>query len=396
MSVAMCVLTLCTPARALAQHVDDGASKARIRVGPLGLTPRISLRNFGVDTNVLHSDDTSRKDFMATFVPELDSWMRVGRLRVAGISTAEWTYFGRTTTERSVGRGSSGMAELQLSHFSPYGGASYLRTEQSPSLEIVSRVPQTTTSSSLGVSTTLFPLLRLDVEGVHTSYGVQEVTPETVQYATALNRRVTNVTVSGNYELTPLTTLVVRSGVQRDRFDLSPLRNSDSFMVTPGLEFKPFALISGRAFIGYRRFSALDPSVPDYSGMTAEVNTTYIAREMTRVMVAIRRDLQYSYEITQPYYIATTADFTVTQMLGPGWDVVGRAGRGRMAYRNVGGSDTAAGRKDGMANWGVGLGRHLTSGVRVGFDVDYQRRVSVIDGREFHGFRLGGSVTYGS
>ena len=70
--------------------------------------------------------------------------------------------------------------------------------------------------------------------------------------------------------------------------------------------------------------------------------------------------------------------------------------RGRMAYRNVINVTTEEGRKDSLATWGLGLGRHLPSGVRVGFDADYERRVSVIDGRGFHGFRFGGSVTYGS
>jgi hypothetical protein len=396
MSVVGCVLVLLAPARALAQHVVDGASSARIRVGPLGLTPRIAIRNLGVDSNVRHSTDDARKDFTVTFVPELESWMRLGRARFQGRTTAEWMYFGRSVSERSIGRGQSGSAELRLNSFTPYGAVSYLRTEQSSTLEIADRLPQSNSMRRLGVSATLSPTFRFDVEGQQQSYRLVGITPESAQYASSLNRDVTTFTVSGNYGLTPLTTLVVRTSVLRDRFALTPLRNSNSVSVTPGFEFKPFALVSGTLFVGYRKFSALDADVPDYAGLTASINVRYVIREMTKVMVGFRRELEYSFEQTQPYYLATGTDVSVVQMLGPGWDVVGRAGRSALAYRNVLSAATPDGRKDRIATWGIGAGRHLPSGLRVGFDVDYLRRVSMIDGRGFHGVRFGGSVTYGS
>ncbi len=394
MSAAVCVLALLTPARALAQHVEDGAS-ARIRVGPLGLTPRISIRNFGVDSNALQSADAPRKDFTATFVPELDSFFRFRDVRLAGRTTSDWTYYGHTRSQRSIGRGANVMGELRLSRFSPYGGLSYLRTEQPTSLEVTTRLPQTTTQQRIGVSAEVSPGFRVDVEGMQSSLALDDVTQNGTDYANALNRTDTTMSVAANYELTPLTTLVVRTAVQHDRFDFTPLRNSNSVSITPGFEFKPFALISGKAFVGYRRFTALDPSVPDYAGLTAEVNVTYVVREMTKVFVNARRDLEYSFENLQPYYIASGADFMVMQMFGPRWDLLAKTGRSRLNYHNI---VTTAGeeRRDLMSNWGLGLGRHLSGGVRVGFDADYLRRVSVIDGRGFHGFRFGGSVTYGS
>jgi len=84
------------------------------------------------------------------------------------------------------------------------------------------------------------------------------------------------------------------------------------------------------------------------------------------------------------------------QMFGPGWDVVARTGGNRLDYRDVAGVSVAGTRRDRMRSWGIGTGRHLPSGVRVGFDIDYMRRDSVVDGRRYHGYRFGGSVTYGS
>jgi hypothetical protein len=395
MSVATCVCALSVAAPAFAQHVDDGAAGAKIRLGPLGLTPRIAIRNVGVDSNVLRSADEPRKDFTASFEPQLDSWLRLGRARFAGKSSAEWVYFGRLTSQRSVGRTQTGMAELRMSRFAPFGGVSYARTERATSLELNTRLPQTTTVGRFGVTTTIGPALSIDVERTRTIFGLDRVTPDAGLMADSLDRGMTATTLVGRYELTPLTTLVLRTSVQKDRFDATPLRDSNSVTFAPGFEFKPFALISGTASVGYRRFNALDDQVPDFSGLTAMVNVSYVAREMTKFNVDVRRDLEYSFELTQPYYLATSFEVSVVQMLGPGWDIVGRTGGNRLNYRSVVGVFETA-RLDRTRTWGVGAGRHLPSGVRVGFDVDYMRRFSVVDGRGFHGYRIGGSVTYGS
>jgi hypothetical protein len=396
MSLAGCVLALVVPAHALAQNAEDGAASARIHVGPLGLTPRIAIRNMGLDTNVLRSADTPKKDFTATLEPELDSWLRVGRAHFSGKTSAEWQYFGRSTAQRSMGRGQAVNADLQLNRFTPYGSLSYLRTEKPASLEIDSRVPQTTTSRRAGVSANLGAALSLDVEGVASTFRLDSITASDAAMADSLDRHVTSTTASIRYTATPLTTVVLKTSVVHDRFAVSPLRDSDSVSVTPGLEFKPFALISGNAFVGYRHFNALDSEVPDYSGVTAAVGLSYIAREMTKFAVGIRRDIEYSFEATQPYYVTTGADLTMTQMLGSSWDIVGRAGRARMDYRNVLTAAFAETRRDRISSFGIGAGRHLASGVRVGFDIDFMRRLSAVDGRGFHGFRFGGSVTYGS
>jgi hypothetical protein len=396
MMAAGCVLALVAPARALAQNAGDDVSTAKIRFGPLGLTPRISIQNFGVDTNVYKSLDNPKKDFTATFEPELDSWLRVGAAQFSGKSAVQWVYFGGSANQRSVGRTQTGGVELRLSRLTPQAGISYVRTEKSASLEIDTRVPQTTLTKKAGVTAALTSVLSVAAEGQSTAFQLDRVGGTSGELADSLNRHDTSGSVSFRYVATPLTTVVVKTTVEHDRFDVTPLRNSDSLTVMPGFEFKPFALVSGSAFVGYRRFNALDPSVPDYSGPAAAVSLSYIAREMTRLSVGIRRDVEYSFEVSQPYYVSTGADMSVTQMLGPNWDVIGRLGRTRLDYRNLVGVTAEAGRRDRLSNWGIGVGRHLPSGPRVGFDVDYSRRLSVVDGRGFHGFRFGGSVTYGS
>ena len=80
----------------------------------------------------------------------------------------------------------------------------------------------------------------------------------------ALNRDMTSGAVSLREALTPLTTFVVKTEYQEDRFEFSPLKDANGLAILPGFELDPAALISGKVFVGYRHFDALDPAVPDY------------------------------------------------------------------------------------------------------------------------------------
>jgi hypothetical protein len=46
--------------------------------------------------------------------------------------------------------------------------------------------------------------------------------------------------------------------------------------------------------------------------------------------------------------------------------------------------------------YGVGLGRRLRDDLRIGLDVNQVRKISTIPEREYDGYRVGVSITYGS
>jgi hypothetical protein len=118
-----------------------------------------------------------------------------------------------------------------------------------------------------------------------------------------LNRTVTTAAFTARHRLTPLTTLTLDVAREQDRFEFSPLRDSDSTSVTAGVKFDPFALIKGSAWVGYRSFTPLLPGTPAFNGVIADGKLWYVLGESTRIDVEVQRDLQYSYDTTQPYYI---------------------------------------------------------------------------------------------
>ncbi len=214
-----------------------------------------------------------------------------------------------------------------------------------------------------------------------------------------MNRTEQEIGAALRVALTPLTTLVLAASSEDDRFEFSSIRNSRSVKVLPGFEFKPFALIAGKASVGYRHFDALNANVPDFSGVIAIVDVSYTMRDTTRLAVDFSRDVEYSFEVTAPYYVATGGTVSVTQALGTNWDLIGRVGRTTLAYQALSAVTIvpvdASTRDDLVVMYGVGIGRRVVSNIRFGVDANWTQRSSVVAVRNYTGVRAGGSVTYG-
>jgi hypothetical protein len=211
-----------------------------------------------------------------------------------------------------------------------------------------------------------------------------------------LNRTISTGAVSLRHQLTPLTAMTLSVSQEQDRFEFSPLRDSNSTGVAGGVSFDPHALIRGTATFGYRNFHPLSPGLPDYKGATAGGDLSYTLLGMTRFGVQFRRDVSYSYDVNQPYYLETGFSASAAQQIFGPVDVVGRLGRLRLAYTDRGGAAVAvSNRVDHVQSYGVGVGYHFGRDVRLGFNVDQQHRTSDVALRQYDGLRYGTSVTYG-
>jgi hypothetical protein len=389
------VATLALPVCAAAQ-APDPAADARIHLGPLALDPRFSIQNLGVDSNVNNSADTPERDVTATAGPSADLWLRAGRLRLSGTTGVGWTYFARETGQRSLDLTEKGRADLALVRVVPHVEASFERSRRRPNLEIDERVRNVTDGFGGGLEIIAFPRLSIDLaqdrQTIDYSDGGDAI------LADSLNRTQDDSAVTMRFVATPLTTFVVRADTRRDRFEFSQLRNSTSYGIVPGVEFKPLALISGSASVGFRSLAPADPAIPDYRGVVAAVQLGYTMRDRLRLAVDVKRDVEYSFTDEDPYYLVTGAHLTITQALGAAWDAVARGGTDHLAYRIrivPGTASTGMGRTDRVNTVGIGIGRHLNSDVRIGLDIDHVQRNSVLRERSYAGYRVGGSITYG-
>ena len=195
-----------------------------------------------------------------------------------------------------------------------------------------------------------------------------------------LSRTVTTASLTARHELTPLTSVTVELGRQQERFDFSPLRDADDAGQNQ-VRFEPFALVSGVAQVGFRDYAPLSSDLPRYTGSIASVNLTYVALRATRLGLLIGRDIEHSFDFNQPYYLQTGFTASIGQQIYGPLDVQGRFGGQRLAYRDRAGSVAVQDREDTIRAYGGGIGYRLGRDLRIGFNVDQQKRESLIDDR---------------
>jgi hypothetical protein len=400
---AACAVTLPVSARAQAP-ADTAAADARLHLGPLALDPRFAIRNLGVDTNALNTNASPERDVTATVTPELESWLRIGRAYLSSTSSIDWNYFQKLSGQRSFNGAQEARLDLGLGVLRPYVSGRMARTRQRPNLEIDARVEHTTTEAAGGMQWFVGPKLTLDVSRARRTLEFGAAAIGDVGLAQSLNRTEEETAVVGRFAITPLTSLLVDARYREDRFTHAPDRDTDTVLALAGVEFKPLALISGRARLGWRAFTPTGTLVPRFRGVVSDVELSYLVRDFVRITAGVTRDLEYSFEPAEPYYVMTGTNVSVTQALGARWDLVGRAARTSLAYRralvaDVGapaaGAAAAPARVDRVIVVGGGLGRRVGTDVRIGVDVDRAERRSAIADRAYEGVRVGGTVTYG-
>jgi hypothetical protein len=161
------------------------------------------------------------------------------------------------------------------------------------------------------------------------------------------------------------------------------------------VSFEPLALISGTASVGVRQFDPVPVDVPVFTGVISAVDLSYSLLGITRFGVKATRDIQYSFEFTQPYYLESGVTGTVQQQVFGPFDALARIGTTGLTYTDrIGAAVAVSNRIDRVNIIGIGAGYRMGTDKRLGFTVDRQHRTSTVPGRTFTGLRFGISVTY--
>jgi hypothetical protein len=374
---------------------DDPVANAPIRLGALAFDPRIALTSLGVDTNVFNSATDPQSDFTFGLKPGTDMYLRTGRglLTVAG--NLEYVYFNEFEAERSVNSDVLGRYELRFNRFRPYGSASWLDTRERPGYEIDARARHYEAEYHAGGDLRVGSkgTVRIDFRYLDYTFAGDEVFNGRPLYQ-ELNRTLRALEFSWRHRLTALTTWTTRVSRETERFEFDNFRNADSFRLSSGFELGRFALIRGSAFVGFRSLKPAEGGIiPEFTGVTADVDVSYTAPTQTRLGVAIDRDVKYSYEQRTPYYVQTGWTATLTQRVTGRWDLQLTGGRDRLAYQALIPARDA--RTDFIGRFGGGIGYTLGEQTRISFDVNSYHRSSVIPGLQYGTARAGVSVNYG-
>jgi hypothetical protein len=384
-------------AGSIPQSAPD-ASVVSVRFGPFWMNQTIALTNLGIDNNVFNDppDQNPKQDFTLTVVPQTDVWMSVGRTWVTGTLKEEITWYDKYASERSASNtyGIGWFAPLNTIEL--HAGSLWATLKDRPGYEIDERAlrDEDTVFGSFEVRALSKTLFGVSVSRQKVNYDSNDEF-QGVNLQQELNVTTTTYGVTMRNEVTPLTSITIAAQRSQDRFEYSPARNSDSTVLNGTVTFDPAALIKGSATIGYRDFKPADPGVPGYDGLTASANLVYTLLGSTRFGFQMLRDVEYSYDQTQPYYLETGFDGSIAQQIFGPVDVLVRGGLHHLAYRDeVGAVVLVTDRVDVQKTYGGGFGIHMGKNSRLGFNVDQVNRDSEVPDRRYSNLKFGTSYTY--
>jgi hypothetical protein len=382
---------------------------ARVHFGPVGVTPSIEFTDIGFDSNVFHESEAERpqSDVTATIVPRVELGMDLRRARISSRIKLGYDYFKTYQSERSLNTEYFVRVDLLLNRIRPYIAHSFIDTRDREALgfQIDSRPRRVEQVSTAGTDWRLTGKLSVDVMAQRSRTDFDEgasflQTP----FSYVLDRDTTRVGATVRHASTPLTTLVLVTEGQQDRFDSLPERNADSVRITPGVEFSPSGLLSGRAYAGVRRLRSIGSSFSDVTGFVTWVDLNYTLLGASRFTVHAERDTTYSFRILVPYDLLGGVRVSFTQRVGGPWDLTGHVGRSRLTYGVMSAasglppqatSESAGPEFETWATYGAGIGFRTGARIRLGFGFEHdQRRSNVTADRQFHRSRVGTSFVF--
>jgi hypothetical protein len=359
----------------------------------------MSLTNFGIDQNVFNDpvDASPKRDFTLTITPSTDLWLRLGRTWFTGNIKGDIIWFKQFASERATNDSYTLRWRVPLNRLVLRTGVTYANTRDRPGFEIDARAQR----KELGYTGVV------EVRALSKTFVALNASRQRVDFDRGavflnsnlqleLNRVSTTFGGSLRYQATALTTIAMNVSRIEDRFEFSSLRDSNSTAATVSVAFDPLALIKGTATFGYRKFQPLSPGLAEYNGATAAVNVFYTLLGVTRFSVLATRDVQYSYDVNQPYYLLTGGELSIAQQIFGPFDVVGRVGQQKLAYSDREGAQVqVSNRVDYVHTYGGGVGYHLGKDLRLGFNIDQSNRISDVSRRQYEDLKFGSSLTYG-
>jgi hypothetical protein len=266
----------------------------RLKLGPLQITPRLELKNAGVDTNVFLTRSGAVPDTSVVLSPGLDGVLRVGsRLTLTGRGSVDFNYFRRVSSERSTDFSGEGRAELVLGRLTLSGGGGGGQFKQRFTVELDERLLRQEKWAHAGLDLRLSARLSAGVEGREQHYLFGSHLLGTRDVRDALDRRTRTAAAGLRYALTPRTTMVASAELIEDRFlrDVSEVR---SYRYLGGFEFSPRALIRGRVLAGLREFPASAGGAPSYRGPALVVDASIPFLRWALLSARAESDVFYS------------------------------------------------------------------------------------------------------
>jgi hypothetical protein len=134
--------------------------------------------------------------------------------------------------------------------------------------------------------------------------------------------------------------------------------------------------------------------VPSFRGFVGFARLHYTLPDIVRIDLEADRDLAYSYDPVQPYYMESGGKLTIAQrVIGP-VEIIGLAGWRETRNQRIGGQ-SFDGRREVTTSVGGGVGLQVNTQTRFAVTYEQTERTSAAVGRDYQRTRVLASFYYG-
>lgn len=388
--VLLAVLWAAVPASAQTFRPPDVGAKpwgpAQINLGPIYFAPTFELSGVGVDRNVFNEETNPKSDLKGTLGMRSVAGLHFGETFLFQVTQSNsYNYYRRYRSERSVDGGLGFVVELRTHFIRPWVRWDRVKSSERAGVEIDARAERKTPNFDFGADFNGFFRLGVTFAARRALVRYKDgVTENAVNLSETLDNQSDAYQWFLRYQLTDFTDVVLGADYLRDRFSNSPLRDNDNFNYYAGLRTKQGATFVGSATVGFRQQKHNDPIVPNFKGITANIDVSVIPSEFFKLDLNGGRDVGYSYQAEYPYYVQQGGGAVLTNRFAEHFDVVLGAKSTWLVY-----SDTITGgkapRTERTMVFSVGPGFFVGggNGTRLGFTFERSQRVSPIEARNY-------------
>jgi hypothetical protein len=390
--VKACLLSSLLVAQAIAD--DEPEKPKQHHLGILVYTPKIELKNVGVESNVFETLQDPVRDDLVVVGPRVDGELPLSdRFHVTGMGFLEEDYFRRQGQERATSFYGEGEALLDWDALKLRGGGGGGQFTERLSIEVGDRLTHQESRGHLGAEWRLSRHLSATVKGSDETF---TYSPGLFRFGgnikDALDRNTLAGAVELRYIVTSMTKAVLKAEAARDNFFSQPEifpRAHQSYRYLAGFELGQRAAISGTLLAGVVNFpGTINQGVASYTGPVVSADLTLPLFGRVRLHGVGERDVQYGANLVEVGSFPYRNSFILTRYLGDGivdlpWRLSvfvsgGFEGAHYLLPYPIPDEPVFTTRVDHRWSAGGGLERRFGSTLKIGGHILWARRVSSV------------------
>lgn len=346
-----------------------------LRLGRLRVAPGVVVREIGWDSNVFDEAENPKEDYVAAVAPDISAFMRLRFVQVSAYGGGDFNYYKTYESERSAGYAGRGRVDFLLSRVRPFVGGGRANVRTRPNGEIDVRASRVEDELSGGLAYDLSDHSAIYGSAFQQRIRYVNALEDGIDLSAALDHNRNDYSMGVRTDITPLLSMTVSGGYQEDQFSHDALRNADSRNASLNVRIGAEAIVSGSATVTFKDYRPTNPLLRSFRGVTAGGLMSYSFLEIGRLTFSGTRNIEYSFDAAEAFYMENSAMLYYTHRLFGKVDAQVRGGRSIFDYSF---SEVTPAHKDTLDTGGASVGYNLNNRTRISLNYELARRRSPV------------------